>query len=410
MKIISWESTLWIWSYLWRFFFSMKCTLVSKFIRVCSVCTGSGDCGEDEDEFRKNMKIRNWRLYLESQLFESEVIFEDSCFRMKCTLVSKFIRVCSVCTGSGDCGEDEDEFRKNMKIRNWRLYLESQLFESEVIFEDSFYSMKCTLVSKFIRVCSVCTGSGDCGEDEDEFRKNMKIRNWRLYLESQLFESEVIFEDSFYSMKCTLVSKFLRVCSVCTGSGDCGEDEDEFRKNMKIRNWRLYLESQLFESEVIFEDSCFSMKCTLVSKFIRVCSVCTGRGDCGEDEDEFRKNMKIRNWRLYLESQLFESEVIFEDSFYSMKCTLVSKFIRVCSVCTGRGDCGEDEDEFRKNMKIRNWRLYLESQLFESEVIFEDSFIPWSVLLFPSFSECVVYVLVVVIVGKMRMSSGKTWK
>ena len=122
-------------------------------------------------------------------------------------------------------------------------------------------------------------------------------------------------------------------------------------------------------------------------------------------EKHENKKLKIISWEstLWIWSYLWRF-------FYSMKCTLVSKFIRVCSVCTGSGDCGEDEDEFRKNMKIRNWRLYLESQLFESEVIFEDSFIPWSVLLFPSLSECVVYVLVVVIVGKMRMSSGKTWK
>ena len=177
LKFISSEWNLWRWSYLWRFLLSMKSTLESKFIKVVSACTGSGDCGSVEDEFRKtclmdeNKKLKfissEWNLWRWSYLWRFLL-------SMKSTLESKFIKVVSACTGSGDCGSIEDEFRKtclmdeNKKLKfissEWNLWRWSYLWRF-------LLSMKSTLESKFIKVVSACTGSGDCGSVEDEFRK-----------------------------------------------------------------------------------------------------------------------------------------------------------------------------------------------------------------------------------------------
>ena len=64
--------------------------------------------------------------------------------------------------------------------------------------------------------------------------------------------------------------------------------------------------------------------------------------------------------------------------------------MRVVSACTGSGDCGSLEDEFRKTCLMdenKNWSLFQVSEIFEAEVIFEDSCFPWSLLLNPSLWE-----------------------
>ena len=95
--------------------------------------------------------------------------------------------------------------------------------------------MKSTLESKFMRVVSACTGSGDCGSLEDEFRKTCLIDNklklkfisseWTLWSWSYLWRF-------LLSMKSTLESKFMRVVSACTGSGDCGSTWGWVQENL----------------------------------------------------------------------------------------------------------------------------------------------------------------------------------